>query len=70
MLPGARKAHARAITSRTDREFGLSMLRRFHEEIERRVPEIAELLELPEGTARSRLARALDDLRAMPEVQR
>ena len=34
------------------------------------VPEIAELLELPEGTARSRLARALDDLRAMPEVQR
>ena len=34
------------------------------------VPEIAELLELPEGTARSRLARALDDLRAMPEVRR
>jgi DNA segregation ATPase FtsK/SpoIIIE, S-DNA-T family len=29
--------HARAISSRTDREFGLSMLRRFHEEIERRV---------------------------------
>jgi len=29
--------HARAIASRTDREFGLSMLRRFHEEIERRV---------------------------------
>jgi DNA segregation ATPase FtsK/SpoIIIE, S-DNA-T family len=28
--------HARAITSRTDREFGLSMLRRFHDEIERR----------------------------------
>jgi S-DNA-T family DNA segregation ATPase FtsK/SpoIIIE len=28
--------HARAITSRTDREFGLSMLRRFHEEINRR----------------------------------
>jgi DNA segregation ATPase FtsK/SpoIIIE, S-DNA-T family len=32
MLP-----HARAISSRTDREFGLSMLRRFHDEIERRV---------------------------------
>ena len=31
-----RLPHARAITSRTDREFGLSMLRRFHEEIERR----------------------------------
>jgi DNA segregation ATPase FtsK/SpoIIIE, S-DNA-T family len=29
--------HARAIASRTDREFGLSMLRRFHDEIERRV---------------------------------
>jgi hypothetical protein len=28
--------HARAITSRTDREFGLSMLRRFHDEIDRR----------------------------------
>ena len=28
--------HARAIASRTDREFGLSMLRRFHDEIERR----------------------------------
>ena len=27
---------ARAITSRTDREFGLSMLRRFHDEIDRR----------------------------------
>jgi DNA segregation ATPase FtsK/SpoIIIE, S-DNA-T family len=31
-----RLPHARAITSRTDREFGLSMLRRFHEEIDRR----------------------------------
>src|SRR5689334_8206417 len=31
-----RLPHARAITSRTDREFGLSMLRRFHDEIERR----------------------------------
>jgi S-DNA-T family DNA segregation ATPase FtsK/SpoIIIE len=31
-----RLPHARAITSRTDREFGLSMLRRFHEEINRR----------------------------------
>lgn len=28
--------HARAIASRTDREFGLSMLRQFHQEIERR----------------------------------
>ncbi len=31
-----RLPHARAITARTDREFGLSMLRRFHEEIDRR----------------------------------
>jgi S-DNA-T family DNA segregation ATPase FtsK/SpoIIIE len=31
-----RLPHARAIASRTDREFGLSMLRRFHEEINRR----------------------------------
>jgi len=31
-----RLPHARAITSRTDREFGLSMFRRFHDEIERR----------------------------------
>jgi DNA segregation ATPase FtsK/SpoIIIE, S-DNA-T family len=31
-----RLPHARAITSRTDREFGLSMLRRFHDEINRR----------------------------------
>jgi hypothetical protein len=31
-----RLPHARAITSRTDREFGLSMLRRFHDEIDRR----------------------------------
>ena len=29
-----RLPHARAITSRTDREFGLSMLRRFHDEID------------------------------------
>ena len=34
------------------------------------VPEIAEVLELPDGTARSRLARALAELRAMPEVRR
>jgi RNA polymerase sigma-70 factor (ECF subfamily) len=34
------------------------------------VLEIAEALDIPEGTARSRLARALDDLRAMLEVQR
>jgi RNA polymerase sigma-70 factor, ECF subfamily len=33
------------------------------------VPEIAEALELPDGTARSRLARALADLRAMLEVR-
>jgi DNA segregation ATPase FtsK/SpoIIIE, S-DNA-T family len=31
-----RLPHGRAITSRTDREFGLSMLRKFHEEIDRR----------------------------------
>ena len=31
-----RLPHARAITSRTDREFGLSMLRKFHQEIDRR----------------------------------
>jgi len=31
-----RLPHARAITSRTDREFGLSMLRRFHDEIDGR----------------------------------
>src|SRR5271165_1203937 len=31
-----RLPHARAITSRTDREFGLSMLRPFHDEIDRR----------------------------------
>ena len=31
-----RLPHARAISSRTDREFGLSMLRRFHDEIDRR----------------------------------
>jgi DNA segregation ATPase FtsK/SpoIIIE, S-DNA-T family len=31
-----RLPHAKAIASRTDREFGLSMLRRFHNEIERR----------------------------------
>ena len=31
-----RLPQARAITSRTDREFGLSMLRRFHDEIDRR----------------------------------
>jgi hypothetical protein len=31
-----RLPHARAVASRTDREFGLSMLRRFHDEIDRR----------------------------------
>jgi DNA segregation ATPase FtsK/SpoIIIE, S-DNA-T family len=34
--------HARAITSRTDREFGLSMLRRFHDEIDRRARQCRE----------------------------
>jgi DNA segregation ATPase FtsK/SpoIIIE, S-DNA-T family len=42
--------HARAITSRTDREFGLSMLRRFHDEIERRARlcREAKVTQLPE----------------------
>ena len=34
------------------------------------VPAIAESLGIPAGTARSRLARALEELRTMPEVQR
>ena len=37
-----RLPHARAITSRTDREFGLSMLRRFHDEIDRRARQCRE----------------------------
>ena len=42
--------HARAIASRTDREFGLSMLRRFHDEIERRARlcREARVTQLPE----------------------
>jgi hypothetical protein len=42
--------HAKAIASRTDREFGLSMLRRFHDEIERRVRlcREAKVTQLPE----------------------
>jgi DNA segregation ATPase FtsK/SpoIIIE, S-DNA-T family len=42
--------HARAIASRTDREFGLSMLRRFHDEIERRARlcRQARVTQLPE----------------------
>jgi hypothetical protein len=42
--------HAKAIASRTDREFGLSMLRRFHDEIERRVRlcREAQVTQLPE----------------------
>jgi DNA segregation ATPase FtsK/SpoIIIE, S-DNA-T family len=45
-----RLPHARAIASRTDREFGLSMLRRFHDEIERRVRlcRQARVTQLPE----------------------
>ena len=45
-----RLPHARAIASRTDREFGLSMLRRFHDEIERRARlcREARVTQLPE----------------------
>ncbi len=45
-----RLPHARAIASRTDREFGLSMLRRFHDEIERRARlcRQARVTQLPE----------------------
>jgi DNA segregation ATPase FtsK/SpoIIIE, S-DNA-T family len=45
-----RLPHARAIASRTDREFGLSMLRRFHDEIERRARlcRQAKVTQLPE----------------------
>src|SRR5580693_8281491 len=45
-----RLPHARAITSRTDREFGLSMLRRFHDEIDRRARlcREAKVTQLPE----------------------
>jgi S-DNA-T family DNA segregation ATPase FtsK/SpoIIIE len=48
-----RLPHARAIASRTDREFGLSMLRRFHDEIERRVRlcREARVTQLPEYRA-------------------
>ena len=45
-----RLPHAKAIASRTDREFGLSMLRRFHDEIERRARlcREARVTQLPE----------------------
>jgi S-DNA-T family DNA segregation ATPase FtsK/SpoIIIE len=45
-----RLPHARAIASRADREFGLSMLRRFHDEIERRARlcRQARVTQLPE----------------------
>jgi DNA segregation ATPase FtsK/SpoIIIE, S-DNA-T family len=45
-----RLPHAKAIASRTDREFGLSMLRRFHDEIERRARlcRQARVTQLPE----------------------
>ena len=42
-----RLPHARAITSRTDREFGLSMLRRFHDEIDRRAQLCKEASKVP-----------------------
>jgi DNA segregation ATPase FtsK/SpoIIIE, S-DNA-T family len=58
-----RLPHARAITSRTDREFGLSMLRRFHEEIERRARlcREAKVTDLPDYRRETRqvLPRAL-----------
>jgi DNA segregation ATPase FtsK/SpoIIIE, S-DNA-T family len=50
-----RLPHARAIASRTDREFGLSMLRRFHDEIERRARlcRQAKVTQLPEYRAQT-----------------
>jgi hypothetical protein len=58
-----RLPHARAITSRTDREFGLSMLRRFHDEIDRRARQcreakVTDLADYRRDTGRS-LPRAL-----------
>ena len=55
--------HARVIASRTDREFGLSVLRRFHDEIDRRSQlcrsvNAANLLEYRQETGKV-LARAL-----------
>jgi len=58
-----RLPHARAITSRTDREFGLSMLRRFHDEIDRRARlcREAKVTDLPDyrGETGQVLPRAL-----------
>ncbi|MGD0246418.1 MAG: FtsK/SpoIIIE domain-containing protein [Streptosporangiaceae bacterium] len=58
-----RLPHARAITSRTDREFGLSMLRRFHDEIDRRARlcREAKVTDLPDYRSETgqRLPRAL-----------
>jgi hypothetical protein len=58
-----RLPHARAITSRTDREFGLSMLRRFHDEIDRRARlcREAKVTDLPDyrGETGQVLSRAL-----------
>jgi DNA segregation ATPase FtsK/SpoIIIE, S-DNA-T family len=58
-----RLPHARAITSRTDREFGLSMLRRFHDEINRRARlcREAKVTDLPDYRRETglRLPRAL-----------
>ena len=50
-----RLPHAKAIASRTDREFGLSMLRRFHDEIERRARlcRQARVTQLPEYRAQT-----------------
>jgi DNA segregation ATPase FtsK/SpoIIIE, S-DNA-T family len=58
-----RLPHARAITSRTDREFGLSMLRRFHDEINRRArlcreAKVTDLPDYRQATGRV-LSRAL-----------
>jgi hypothetical protein len=67
-----RLPHGRAITSRTDREFGLSMLRKFHEEIERRARLCREsgTTNLPEyrqetGTVLSRALVIMDEFQVM-----
>jgi DNA segregation ATPase FtsK/SpoIIIE, S-DNA-T family len=64
--------HARAITSRTDREFGLSMLRRFHEEIDRRARlcREAQVTNLPDyrretGRVLSRAVVVMDEFQVL-----